>query len=163
MDLERNWTAILNVLGHARRANRFFSIATVDADGNPHVTPIGHVFFRDDMTGYYFDAYSKVMPRNFEHNRRVCLMGVNSSTGFWLKSLMKGQFSSAPAVRLFGEVSDAREATGEELARLQQATRITRRLKGHRLLWRDLNRVRDIRFDGFSPASYPVMCDGLWQ
>lgn len=163
MELEKHWPGILQVLGNARKSNRFFSIATVDTNGNPHVTPIGHVFFRDDMTGYYFDAYSKAMPRNFEHNRRICLMAVNSSTGFWLKSLFRGQFSSAPAVRLFGEVGDARDATADEIERLENGIRITSRLKGHKLIWQGLDRVRDIRFDGFSPATYPAMCDGLWQ
>ncbi|MFC4257606.1 pyridoxamine 5'-phosphate oxidase family protein [Marinobacter lacisalsi] len=163
MDLQKNWPGILEVLGNARQSNRFFSIATVDADGNPHVTPIGHVFFRDDMTGYYFDAYSKAMPKNFEHNRRICLMGVNSGTGFWLKSLFRGQFDSAPAVRLFGEVGEARDATAEEVEKLQKRIGITSRLKGHQLIWSDLDRVRDMRFDGFSPATYPAMCDGLWQ
>lgn len=163
MELQKNWPAILQVLDNARKSNRFFSIATVDVDGNPHVTPIGHVFFRGDMTGYYFDAYSKAMPENFEHNKRICLMGANSSTGFWLKSLFRGQFCSAPAVRLFGEVGEVRDATPEEAEKLQQRIGITRRLKGHQLIWSDLNRVRDIRFDGFAPATYPVMCDGLWQ
>lgn len=163
MEIEKNWPEILKVLGNAKKSNRFFSIATVDSDGNPHVTPIGHVFFRDDMTGYYFDAYSKAMPRNFEHSKRVCLMGVNSSPGFWLKSFFKGQFNSAPAVRLFGEVGEARQATQDEVDKLQSTIRITRRLKGHKLLWSDLTRVRDIKFDSFSPATYPVMCEGLWK
>jgi hypothetical protein len=66
MDLEKNWNWILDVVQESKKANRFFSIAAVDVDGNPHVTPIGHVFFRNDMTGYYFDEYSVAMPRNFE-------------------------------------------------------------------------------------------------
>lgn len=163
MELEKNWPEILKVLGNAKKSSRFFSIATVDPQGNPHVTPIGHVFFRDDMTGYYFDAYSKAMPQNFEHNKRVCLMGVNSGTSFWLTSLFKGHFNSAPAVRLFGEVGEARQASQEEIGRLRTAIRITRHLKGHKLLWNDLTRVRDIKFDAFSPATYPVMCEGLWR
>lgn len=163
MNLEKNWDQILQVLRNSKKSNRFFSMATVDPAGNPHVTPIGHVFFRNDMTAYYFDAYSRAMPINFEHNRRVCVMGVNSSTGFWLKSLFRGQFDSAPAVRLFGEVSEVRSATQDEIDTLQRAIRVTRKLKGHTLLWNDLTRVRDIRFDGFSPASYPAMCEGLWR
>ncbi|MDF1692138.1 MAG: pyridoxamine 5'-phosphate oxidase family protein [Zhongshania sp.] len=163
MDLEKNWPEILSVLGSAKKANRFFSVATVDSAGNPHITPIGHVFFRNDMTAYYFDAYSKAMPKNFEHNKRVCLMGVNSSTGFWFKSLFNGKFNSAPAVRLFGEVGEIRDASADEIETLQATIRITKKLKGHKLLWGNLNRVRDIKFDSFAPATYPAMCDGLWQ
>lgn len=163
MDISKNWHEILNVLNSGKKSNRFFSIATVDQDGNPHVTPIGHVYFRDDMTGYYFDAFSKAMPKNFETNNRICLMAVNSSTLFWLKSLFKGKFGSAPAVRLFGEVGEVRDATEEEIDKLKKSISITSNLKGHKLLWSDLTRVRDMKFTEFSPATYPVMCEDLWQ
>ena len=163
MDIKQHWPEILNVLQNGKKSNRYFSIATVDKNGNPHVTPIGHVFFRDDMTGFYFDAYSKAMPENYQANRNICLMSVNSSTGFWLKSLFKGKFSSAPAVRLMGEVSDARQATSQEITQLKNSIKITRALKGHKLLWGDLSRVRDMRFTEFSPAKYPVMCEDLWS
>ena len=162
MDIEKNWPKILEVLSNSKKSNRYFSIATVDGKGNPHVTPIGHVFFRDDMTAFYFDAFSKAMPKNYERNKRICLMGVNSSNKFWFKALYKGKFDSAPAVRLFGEVSDAREATPEEIVRLEKSIRLTKKLKGHQMLWGDLRNVRDMVFDGFSPASYPAMCENLW-
>jgi len=152
MDISKNWNEILNVLSSGKKSNRFFSIATVDQYGNPHITPIGHVFFRDDMTGYYFDAFSKAMPKNFETNNRICLMAVNSSTLF-----------SAPAVRLFGEVGEVRDATEEEIDKLKKSISITSNLKGHKILWSDLTRVRDMKFTEFSPATYPVMCEDLWQ
>jgi len=163
MDISKNWHEILNVLRKGKQSNKFFSIATVDENGNPHVTPIGHVYFRNNMTGYYFDAYSKAMPKNFITNNRICLMAVNSGNWFWLTSLLRGRFASAPAVRLFGEVSDARDATAEEIEILKNSIKITSKLKGHELLWGDLTRVRDMTFTDFSPATYPVMCDDLWQ
>ena len=163
MDIQEHWPQILEVLRHAKRSNRHFSIGTVTPEGNPHVTPIGHVFFRDDATGYYFDAYSTAMPRNFASNRRVCLMGVDSRPQFWLSALYRAQFSAAPGVRLFGEVGDARNATADEVRELERSIRATRFLKGHKLLWGGLARVRDIRFDSFAPVGYPKMCDGLWQ
>lgn len=163
MDIANHWSEIVAVANQAKRANRHFSIATVSADGNPHITPIGHVFFRDDMTAYYFDAYSKAMPKHFESNRRICLMAVNSSPWFWLKSLYHGEFGSAPALRLFGEVSEARAASKEEIRQLRRSIRTTRWLKGHKMLWGDLDRVRDIRFTDCSPAHYPVMCANLWK
>ena len=49
MELEKNWGRILEVARQSKKANRFSSIATVDAQGNPHITPIGHVFFRSDI------------------------------------------------------------------------------------------------------------------
>ena len=160
-DIATHWPDILQVVQQAKKSSRFFSIATVDAQGNPCITPIGHVFFRDDGTAYYFDAYSRHMPQNFQHNRRVCLMAVNSGAGFWLKSLFKGRFNTPPAVRLFGEVGDKRLATPAEKAQLAASIKATSRLKGHQLLWAHLDQVRDIRFDGFRYASYPVMCEGF--
>ena len=162
MNLTMNWNRILKVLVQSKKANRFFSIATVDSEGNPHITPIGHVFFREDGTCYYFDEYSEAMPRNFQSNRHVCVMAVNSSARFWLISLFRGQFRQAPAVRLKGIVGDRRDASKEEIEVLQKSISSTRFLKGHRLLWGNLTKVRDIEFYDFSPAEYPVMCDGLW-
>ena len=79
MDIQKHWPAIMRVLHAAKRSNGYFSIATVTPDGQPHVTPIGHVFFRPDMTGYYFDAYSQAMPTNLASNPRICLMAVSTS------------------------------------------------------------------------------------
>jgi len=61
----------------------------VTPEGTPHVTPIGHAFFRDDMTGYYFDAYSQAMPRNLARQPRICLMAVTTSTRLWLPALVR--------------------------------------------------------------------------
>ncbi|MBL4763612.1 MAG: pyridoxamine 5'-phosphate oxidase family protein [Gammaproteobacteria bacterium] len=163
MNLKENWAEVVNVLRAAKKSNLHFSIATVDKNGDPHVTPIGHVFFRDDMTGYYFDAYSKAMPKNFQGNKRVCLMGVNSGSWFWFKALLQGEFKSPPAVRVYGEVGELRPASEDKLAQYRKSINATRRLKGHKLLWADLDKVRDINFTSFSPATYPVMCENLWR
>ena len=162
MDIQQHWPAILRVLHASKRSGRYFSIATVTPEGNPHVTPIGHAFFREDMTGYYFDAYSQAMPKNLAHNPRICLMAVCTSTRLWLPALLKARFSAPPGVRLFGEVSAPRAATQAEQTELADSIRLTRALRGHQLLWGDLQRVRDMRFDGFSEVRYPVMCEGLW-
>ena len=160
--IESNWDKILEILRTGKKSNRFFSIATVDAQGSSHVTPIGHVFFANDSTGYYFDAYSKVMPRNFETNKSIYLMAVNSSPVYWIKSLFLGKFKTSPAVGVFGEVSEPREATVEEISKLEGSIRMASKLKGHNLLWSDLKIVSDMKFTSFSPAIYPEMCEGLW-
>jgi len=163
MDILENWPVILRVLRDSKRSSRHFAIATVTPAGNPHVTPIGHVFFRDDATGYYFDAYSQAMPVNLEHNPRICLMAVTTSTKLWLPALITARFSAPPGVRLMGEVSAPRAASPAEVEELERSIRSTRRLRGHKLLWGDLRRVRDMRFDAFAPVRYPVMCERLWS
>jgi hypothetical protein len=163
MDLQTHWPTILRVLHASKRSNRYFSIATVTPSGQPHVTPIGHVFFREDMTGYYFDAYSQAMPTNLASHPRICLMAVTTSTSLWLPALIKARFSAPPGVRLFGEVSPQRAAMQAEIDELARSIKRTRLFRGHKLLCGDLRRVRDLRFDGFAPVAYPVMCEGLWS
>ncbi|MGB1310762.1 MAG: pyridoxamine 5'-phosphate oxidase family protein [Leucothrix sp.] len=162
IEIGKHWPKILEALNSGKKSNRFFSIATVNSDGTPHVTPIGHAFFNDNMTGYYFDQFSAAMPRNFESNKNICLMSVNSSTLFWLKSLYIGKFSAPPAIRLMGTVGERRDANQKELERLHQSISVTSRLRGHKLLWGNLTKVRDMQFSAFSPAKYPIMCDELW-
>ena len=163
MDIRDHWPEILRVLRDAKRSNRHFAIGTVTPEGNPHVTPIGHAFFRDDATGYYFDAYSQAMPANLAHNARICLMAVTTSTKLWLPALITARFSAPPGVRLLGEVSEPRAAAQAEIEELERSIRSTRSLRGHKLLWGDLRRVRDMRFDAFAPVRYPVMCESLWS
>lgn len=162
IEIDKHWPKILKTLNAGKKSNRFFSIATVNSDGTPHITPIGHVFFNDDITGYYFDQYSEAMPKNFESNKSICLMSVNSSSLFWLKSLYRGKFNMSPAIRLMGTVGERREASLEEIERLKQSISTTSRLRGHNLLWGNLTKVRDMQFTLFSPAEYPVMCEELW-
>lgn len=163
MELSNHWNEIVSVLNNGKKSNRHFSVATVDQDGNPHITPIGHFFFRDNMTGFYFEAYSEAMPKNFETNKNICLMTVNSNPVFWLKSLTAGKFAAPPAVRLYGIVGEPRAATQQELQQYKQSIRITQFLKGHKLLWQGLDRVRDVQFTHFKPVKYPAMCEDLWQ
>ena len=157
MELEKHWQEIKTLVYQAKKTCNHCAIATVDADGNPHVTPIGHIFLHDDMSGYYFDQYSQTMPKNFEHSRKICLLAVNSSRWFWLKSLFNAKFNALPGVRLFGEVGDKRDATPAEIAALHDATKIAHPFKGYDLLWKNLDKVRDIQFTDFKPVAYPVM------
>jgi len=74
------------------------------------------------------------------------VMAVNSGLGFWLKSLLKGKFQRPPALRLYGEVGELRQASEKELALWQKRVKSARFTKGHKLMWRDMSMVRDITF-----------------
>ena len=56
------------------------------------------------------------MPRNIAGNNRVCVLAVNSSRWFWLRSLVSGNFGTRPAVRLHGVARELRPATEREMA-----------------------------------------------
>lgn len=129
----------------------------------PNVTPIGTVFLRGDMTGYYFEQYTTALNQNLEINPNVCVMAVNAGRMFWLRSFMLGRFTSPPGVRLYGKASPLRPATPEEMRGIQARVRPTMWLKGSRLLWTNFTQVRDITFTSFRPITYPVMMQGLWS
>lgn len=163
MHIDKNWAEIKQVVERGQASILHCSIASVSPEGMPHVTPIGTVFLRDDQTGFYFDQYTSALARNIDANPAVCLMAVNGSALFWLRSLLGGRFISPPGVRLYGTAGARRVATPEELERVHQRVRRTRWMKGSRLLWSNFTHVRDIRFTSFRPVSYPSMMEHLWK
>ena len=161
---EIHWTAIKEIVGRAKKSALHCAIASTDADGAPHITPVGTVFLRDDRTGFYFDQYTSALARNADRDPRVCVMAVDTGRLFWLRSLLTGRFVAPPAVRLYGIVSALRNSTSSELEQVQQSVRVTQRLKGGKMLWSDFSRVRDITFNAFRPVRYPArMMSHLWQ
>ncbi|MGC4060888.1 MAG: pyridoxamine 5'-phosphate oxidase family protein [Aquabacterium sp.] len=157
MDIDTDWPLIRQVFEAGLRASRHCAIASVNAQGRPHVTPIGFIFLRDDKTAFYFEQYTRALPANFEHSRQVCLMTVNGGAGFWLRSLWRGRFLSYPGIRLYGEVGERRKANPQELATLAARIGGARHLRGSKLIWSDLAHVRDIRITGVEPVKYPRM------
>ena len=161
MDLKKDWQLIKSVVESGISSSIHCAIASVDADGNPHVTPIGFVFLRDDGTGYYFEQYSKHLPKNYETNRNVCVMAVNSGRSFWFKSLLYGRFESFPGVRLYGKVGDLRKANRAEIAAMNRRVGVARFLNGAKQIWSGLETVRDINFHAVEPVKYPKMMQHL--
>ncbi|MFQ5499436.1 MAG: pyridoxamine 5'-phosphate oxidase family protein [Candidatus Zixiibacteriota bacterium] len=159
MEISDHWATIRQLFGCAQE----YSIATVNADGSPHVTPIGSVVLRENQTGYFFERFTRTMPANLDHNPRVCVMAVNASKCTFLRSLIIGKCATPPAVRLMGTAGNRRLATEEEMARWNRRVRFVRWMKGYNLLWRDMRFVRDIVFDSFEPVSFGRMTSGLWN
>ena len=163
MDLRDNWEQIKKAYESGIKSSLHCAIATVGADGYPHVTPIGFVFLRDDYSAFYFEEYSQKIPKNLAHNPRVCLLFVNSRPLFWLASLFKGKFASPPGVRLIGVAGELRLASEQEKAAYRARVRPFRSFKGYDLIWRDLNHVREIKLERCEPVAYPHMTAHLWK
>ena len=162
MDLEANW-ATIRAIGEASIASsRHSVIASNSSDGRIHLAPIGHIFFRDDLSLFYFDAYAQRLSENADRNPRVTISFVNSGPNFWMEFLMAGRFSSAPGVRLYGLAGPRRAATIEELGRLAERIQAISGTPGSVALWNHLSSVRDIVIDDFDPVRYPEATDGLW-
>ena len=138
-----------------------FSMATVNEDGSPHITPIGSLILREDPTGFFFDEYCTKTRANIARNPRVCFLAVNADRSFWVKSLIMGKFSAPPAVRLMGTVKELREATPDEIAAWQSRVAFARPTRGYQIMWGGMHSVRDVQFDSFEPMSSGKMTSGL--
>ncbi|MDJ0835231.1 MAG: pyridoxamine 5'-phosphate oxidase family protein [Acidobacteriota bacterium] len=162
--LESHWPQIRRTFAAALGTSFHFSMASVDDQGNPHISPIGSLRLDKNRTrGYYFELFTKKMPRNFQTNQRVCVMAVPSRIRSWLSALIRGRFKSPPGVRLYGTVGEVREATPEEKVWWERRTGILRFLKGYKILWSDLSHVREIHFDDWAPVNLGPMTQGCWD
>jgi hypothetical protein len=153
MELIANWKDIVSLFNRSFKSSFHFSIATVTENGDPHVTPIGSLLLGKPGHGFYFEKkFAKQMPLNFEKNNKICVLAVNTSRWFWLKSLIVGRFASPPAIRLHGVAGTLREATEEEIARWQKRVKRVGFSKGHAIMWRNMKMVRDLEFTGIEPV-----------
>ncbi|HBR97655.1 MAG TPA: pyridoxamine 5'-phosphate oxidase [Gammaproteobacteria bacterium] len=162
MQIQTHWGAIKRLFRDSFSTSFHYAIATVTREGEPHVTPIGSLILGQPGQGVYFEQFTQHLPQNITVNDRVCVLAVNSSRWFWLKSLIGGRFASPPAVRLYGVAKARREATEREIARWQKRIKPVRFTRGHERMWRDMRTVRDIEFDRVEPVQIGEMTRGLW-
>ena len=134
MNINKDWNKIRLHFNKSFRSSLHVSIASVDANNNPTVTPIGSLFLNDNQTGFYFEKYPSKLPKIFKKNKNICVLGVNSYRLFWLMSLFKGRFKTSPAIKLYGELGEKRKATKKEIIRLDRRMRMTKGLKGNTYL-----------------------------
>lgn len=152
MDINADWHAIKRLFKKSFSSSFHYAIATVDQEGEPHVTPIGSLILGAPGQGVYFEEFPSRLPDNLTNNPRLCVLAVNSSRWFWLASLLRGRFRTMPAVRLHGVAGDVRAATDEEIALWQRRVRSVRFTSGHAKIWRNMRRVRDVRFTRIEPV-----------
>jgi len=161
MEIGNHWNEIQKIFDEAYKSCFHFAVATVNPDGSPHVTPIGGLFLRDDKTGFYFEEFPSRLPENLKQNPRLCVMAVNADKLFWGRALVDGKFPSPPGVRLLGTAGEAREGTTEEIGLFQKKMGFARSMKGYKVMWEGMHRVRDIKFDAFEPIYLGSMMAGL--
>ncbi|WP_438711371.1 hypothetical protein ACSTS3_00470 [Aquimarina muelleri] len=146
MDLHANWNKIRQHFNRSFKSNFHVSIASVDVNNNPTVTPIGSLFLNNDQTGFYFEKFPSKLPEHARINKNICVLGVNSGTLFWIKSLFKEKFSKYPAIKLYGELGERKKATDKEINRLNRRMKATNGLKGNTYLWGSMEYIREIQF-----------------
>lgn len=161
MEISQDWPDIKALFRETFRSSFHYAIATVNPDGSPHVTPIGSLILTQPGQGFYFEKFTQQLPRNLAANNRVCVLAVNSSRWFWIGSLFRGRFPTRPAIRLHGVAGELRPATEREKALWLKRVRPARFSKGHAMMWRDMDQVREIAFDRVEPVRIGRMTLGL--
>lgn len=146
MNIKSNWSDIKIHFSKSFSSSLHVSIASVDSDNNPTTTPIGSLFLNNDQTGFYFEKFPTKLPNHSKSNNKICVLGVNSSKWFWMKSLFKEKFPDFPAIKLYGELGERRKASKIETSRLNRRMRRMSGLKGHKYLWAEMEFVREINF-----------------
>ena len=96
MITQEQWDIIRRVVDEANKSCSHVSVATVNADGSPHVTPIGTLALHDDPSGYFFDELCTTSRKNLDRNPNYaslpsmpgCLFGL--SPWSWVNSHTAG-------------------------------------------------------------------------
>ncbi|WP_421765066.1 pyridoxamine 5'-phosphate oxidase family protein [Ekhidna sp.] len=160
MELRKDWKIIRKYFKQYNLSSMHCAMATVNPDGTPWVTPIGSLLLNNDCTGIYFEIFTRGMPKNLNNNRRIVVMGVNSSFIYWIKSVLFGKFSTPPALRLVGTAGQVRRATELEKRRIQKLLATFKRTAGYKKMWSRLEFVRDITFEKVIPVNLGDMTPG---
>jgi hypothetical protein len=146
MDIKEYWQQIRQHFNRSFRTNFHVSIASVNENNHPTVTPIGSLFLNRDQTGFYFEKYPTKLPANAKINKNICVLAVNSSLFLWLRALLTGKFHKYPAIKLYGKLGSRRIASDCEISKLRKRMKATRGMKGNTYLWGDMRYVREITF-----------------
>jgi hypothetical protein len=157
-----DWQVIRHIFRDAFSSSFHFTVASINEDGSPHVTPIGSLLLGEEGRGVYFENYPRNLPRNLQRDQRVCIAAVNTSRWPLIWALFRGKASRPIGVRLYGTVGERRAATPEEVDGFLHRVRFFRFFRGHRLLWGNLHTVREVLFHAFEPVRLPPLGSGPW-
>ena len=157
MEIDTHWHSVKILFKKAFSSSFHYSVASIDENGKPHVTPIGSLILGEPGHAVYFEEFTSKLPVNISANKFISVMAVNSSKWFWLKSLIQGEFSELPALRLNGEAGTLREATPVEVKVWQKRVKSVSFTKGHKIMWRRMGMVREVVFTSIEPVHIGLM------
>lgn len=154
MNLYDDWSEIRRIFARSLYA----AIATVDADGHPHVTPIGSLILdREPGRGFWFERFTVELPRHLDRDERFCALAVDTRIRFWARALFAGRFPIAPGVRLAGVAGSRRPASERESELFRRRVRRARWTRGYRMLWEGMASGREVTFDRVLPLRIGAM------
>lgn len=159
MEIDTHWKAVKQIFKNSFSTSFHYSIATVNENGEPHVTPIGSLILGKPGHAIYFEQFTNKLRNNLKSNPHVCVLAVNSSKWFWFKSLFRGRFVEPPAVRLIGKAGKLREATKNEIKIWHKRVKSVSFTKGHKIMWKNMKTVREIQFSKIEPIHIGSMTE----
>lgn len=148
---DEQWAMVRQIVPRTIRSSLHCSIASLNEDGSPHVTPIGSFLPTEKGRGVYFDAFNVQLAANVDRDPRVTILAVNSGPIMWGKSFLKGRFLSPPGVRLVGTVGAQRRSTTQEVQRFHRLVGRLLRTKGGQRMWGSLPIIRDVTIERVLP------------
>lgn len=135
----------------------FCSVATVDPDGIPHVSPIGSVVLEDKNQGWFFQKFTKNIPINTIGSEYATIMAVNDNKWFWLKSILKGRFKQPPAMRILVRLGQLKPASEQQSKKFRRRVGLFKRTKGYRMMWQEMSDVREFEIIEYRPVYIGAM------
>lgn len=161
MEIENDWNLVKSHFKKSFKSSFHFAVSSINTDGSPHITPIGSLILGKPGHAIYFEEFPSQLPKNLEINNAICIMAVNSSKWFWLKSLLKGRFTHPPALRLYGKAGQLRKATETEMMLWHKRVKAVKLSKGHKLMWQRMSMVREISLTKITPVHIGQMTSEL--
>ena len=141
-----------HVMASMKRSVPYCAVSTLNDDGSPRIAPISSLLLGENKQGFYFEEFISATAKNLERDQRVCVLILNNSMWFWMKTIIFGRLAGPPAVRLFGIVGQKREAQPYEIAALRRSIKPFKIFKGYRYLWGAITHGREIHFHSFEPV-----------
>lgn len=138
------WHMIRTVVRRSVRSSLHCSVASRNADGTLHVTPIGSLILTDNGRGFYFDVLNKSLANNVKLDPHVTILAVDSGRAMWVRSLLRARFVSPPGVRLHAVVGAVRRSRPDEVRKFQKVLGPLLRTRGGQKLWGRLPAVREL-------------------
>lgn len=144
-----DWQSIRSTVARAG----FCAVASINADGSAHLTPIGSVWLeKEPGKAMLFQRFTRQLPDNALRDERICLLATRNDAWFWIKALILGRFAAPPGVRIYARLGPPRPARPEEIARFHGRMKLFRWTRGFRLLWADLRVARDLHIEAVRPV-----------
>ncbi len=157
VDRDLEWEQTRRIVHRALRTSVHCSLATVNPDGSPHVTPIGSVMLTRPGQGLYFDVFNRALGRNLVRENRLCIQAVDAGKLHFLGGLLRGRFARPLGIRLIATAGPRREATPAEIERFQRSVGPLLRLKGGKAMWSNCRFVRDLTISDTRPIKIGSM------